>query len=217
MIIGESEVERLVKHRRPWINQDHAPAAVSLPVGEALVRVVLTDAVVRCGGVEVFPLRIQEDRICPRSLRTTSGFSRKACLPAPSVARCGSRRAARRSTTQSFRCPQPPVRRVTQGPYDAVEPRPVRVHFDRYQLMIARAGYAARHGCAASRMRDVTQVEPRHQRARASRRPADGPVEHQRPFPSATDPQPRTTGILLLPRTTRTPASVPVLPFCRHQ
>ena len=65
MIIGESDVERLVKHRRPWINQDHAPAAVSLPVGEELVCVVLTDAVVRCGGIEVFPLRIQDESDLP--------------------------------------------------------------------------------------------------------------------------------------------------------
>ena len=59
------QIPHLVKHRRPWINQDHAPAAVSLPVGEELVRVVLTDAVVRCGGVEVFPLRIQDESDLP--------------------------------------------------------------------------------------------------------------------------------------------------------
>ena len=94
VIIGESDVERLVKHRRPWIHQDHAPAAVSLPVGEALVRAVLTDAVVRCGGVEVFPLRIQEDRIsCARSGRHPAFAERRACRrrPSPDAAVAGPR------------------------------------------------------------------------------------------------------------------------------
>ena len=80
MIIGESEVERLVKHHRPWINQDHAPAAVSLPVGEELARVVLTDAVVRCGGVEVFPLRIQDESDLPALAQDDIRLSPKGVL-----------------------------------------------------------------------------------------------------------------------------------------
>lgn len=34
VIFDESEMERLAKRRRPWIDEDDTPAAISLPVGE---------------------------------------------------------------------------------------------------------------------------------------------------------------------------------------
>ena len=50
---------------RPWIDEHDAPATVSLPVGEELVCVVLTDAMVRSFGVETLPLCIQDESNLP--------------------------------------------------------------------------------------------------------------------------------------------------------
>ena len=52
-IIDETEHQRFAKRRGPRIDQDDAPAAVALPVGEERVRVVLTHAMVGLGGIEM--------------------------------------------------------------------------------------------------------------------------------------------------------------------
>lgn len=56
--IRESERDRLVKRRRPWIDQHDAPAAVPLPVGKELVCIVLTGIVIGLARVETLPVSI---------------------------------------------------------------------------------------------------------------------------------------------------------------
>ncbi len=86
--IDEPEDERLAKRLRPRIDQHHTPAAVSLAVGKSWYASSWLTPWFGAPRSSRFHFASKMNRTRSRLIRTTSGFSRNASLPAPSVASC---------------------------------------------------------------------------------------------------------------------------------